>query len=437
MSHIYTGRYLVTNEGPPLEGGGLLDRDGCICAVGPLAELKRFHPEAQVVDFGEALLAPVLVNAHTHLELTDYSKWAEEAQEAETPTDFVDWILRLIRVKQAQKKKHFSDSLANGIAQSVAAGTGAIGDILSHYPSRKAYQNAPLLGTLYLESLGQDPSVIQRVKSGLESVLREGSVGNMTLGISPHSPYSISGSYMASLYKKAHEETLRCTTHLAESPAEVEFIEQSRGLLVSKLYPAIGWESLVPRPAGCSPTEYLKRKGGLFAHNLLVHGVQLSSSDIALLAEQQMTLALCPRSNDRLHVGKAPVARLREAGVRLVLGTDSLASSDSLSVWDEMAFAHRWFAGALDAPTLFRMATVDGAAALGLEDRLGSLTAGKDSSFQVLEINPEVAITELDDYLVAPGRSGDIRQVFHQGRALLSGLGESDKYGIDPASRNE
>lgn len=424
MSRIYTARTLVPGDAPPIEGGALLDQGGRIAAVGTLPEIKRSHPGTEIVDFGEALLLPVLVNTHTHLELTDYPLWAEAIGETEAPKDFVDWILRLIRVKRPLDKRRFYDSVANGITQSVAAGTGAIGDILSHYPSRKAYQGAPLLGTLYLESLGQDPAVIQRVRQRLETALQDHRAGPLPLGIAPHAPYTISGTYLADLYQKVREEDLRCTTHLAESPEEVEFIEKSRGALTSKLYGTIGWESLVPRAAGCRPAEYLQRKGGLFPQNLLVHGVQLTAPEIELLAERGMFLALCPRSNARLNVGKAPVAQLLRAGVKLALGTDSLASNDSLSLWDEMAFAHSWFAGQLDAPTLFRMATLGGAEALGIERQLGSLAVGKHSSFQVLHAEETLAIGDLADYFIAPGRTAEIIQVFHQGQALLSGLHE-------------
>ncbi len=422
MTTIYSAKYLVPADAPPIASGALLDLDGEIAAVGTLAELKRSHPGVEVVEFTDGVIVPVLVNAHTHLELTDYPQWAEKSGETEAPSDFVDWILRLIRVKRPLDKALFHDSVANGITQSVAYGTGAVGDILSHYPSRSAYLAAPLLGTVFLESLGQDPAVIQRVRQGLNSVLREPQAGPLALGISPHSPYSISGTYMASLFQMAGKEKLRCSTHLAESPEEIAFLADSRGPLVSKLYTTIGWESLVPRAAGCSPTEYLQSKGGLFPENLLVHGVQLTRPEIDLLATHRMHLALCPRSNARLNVGKAPAGRLLKAGVRLALGTDSLASNDSLSLWDEMAFARRWFAGELDAPTLFRMATLGGAEALGLESQIGSLTVGKQSSFQVLRPDEALAIDELDDYFISPGRNEDIVQVYHQGRALLSGL---------------
>lgn len=372
-----------------------------------------------MVDFADAILAPLLINAHTHLELTDFSDWAKNCGEEAEPEDFVGWILRLIRVKRSLSKKHYSHSLNKGIQQSIAAGTGAVGDILSQHASRKAYKHSSMRGVLFLESLGHDPGIIMRVKQELREILAELKIGKMQLGVSPHSPYTISADYLHEIYSKCQRQQLPCTTHLAESAAEVDFIQRSSGELATRLYAYVGWEYLLPKASGCRPAEYLQQHGGLFPQNLLVHGVQLNSAEIALLAQHQMRLVLCPRSNDKLKVGKAPVAELLAAGVRLALGTDSLASNDSLSVWDELAFAHRWFDGAVDAPSLLRMATLGGAEALGLGDRLGSLRVGKLSGFQVLQPDVLPVASELLDYLVAPGRTAEIIQVYHQGRACL------------------
>ena len=399
----------------------MLAVDGQITAVGPLAEVKRANPAAEIVDYPDAVIAPLLINAQTHLELTDFPIWAETAGEIGEPDGFVDWILRLIRVKRTLSKKHYNRSLVNGIEQSIAAGTGAVGDILSQHSCRKLYYAADLQGVLFLESLGQNPEIINHVKLELHSVLAEQQIGQVRLGLSPHSPYSISAAYLSDIYAKCRQEKLLCTTHLAESSAEVEFILRSSGELATRFYPRVGWEYLIPPPTGCRPTEYLQRCGGLFPGNLLVHGVQLTAAEINLIAAARMHLVICPRSNTRLQVGVAPVAELLAAGVKLALGTDSLASNDSLSVWDEMAFAHHCFSGTLDAPTLLRMATLGGAEALGLERRLGSLSVGKAASFQILQPKTVVAENELFDYLVAPGRSEEIVQVYHQGSTRLSG----------------
>lgn len=422
MARIYTAKYLFPGDAPLIIGGALLDLDGQIAALGTETELRRAYPTVTVVDFAYAILAPLLVNAHTHLELTDFPVWAETAGEPADPESFVEWILRLIRVKRTLSKKDYTKSVANGIQCSIAAGTGAVGDILSQYASRKAYHGSMLRGILFLESLGQDPGIISKVKLELRSILAEQQIGQVRLGLSPHSPYTISAEYLGEIYAKCQRQKLPCTTHLAESAAEVDFIERGEGSLASKLYPFIGWGYLRPKATGLRPAEYLQQHGGWFPGNLLVHGTQLNSEEINLLAAHKMHLALCPRSNARLSVGKAPVSELLSSGVKLCLGTDSMASNDSLSVWDELAFAHSWFDGAIDAPSLLRMATLGGAEALGLADSLGSLAVGKITGFQVLQPKSSFAENEVFDYLASPGRTAEIVQVFHQGSACLSGL---------------
>jgi cytosine/adenosine deaminase-related metal-dependent hydrolase len=421
LTRIFTANYLVSGDAPPIEGGALLAREGKICARGKVKDLKPDFPEAEVVDFGEALLVPLLINAHTHLELTDYPKWALETGHTDEPAGFIDWILQLIKIKSQLKIADYQASLAHGIALSIASGTGAVGDILAHHAVRTAYQKSSLSGCLFLETLGHDPAMIQRLNNRLDIALQETIDSPVKLGLSPHSPYTISAEYLKQIYARCKRDGLRCTTHLAESSEEVDFIESGRGPFASRFYPQIGWENYIPRTSFCRPAEYLEQQGGLFPGNLLVHGVQLNNTEIALLGRKQMHLALCPRSNARLNVGKAPAGKLLAAGVNLALGTDSLASCESLSIWDEMTFAHRWFAGELDAPTLFQLATSGGAKALGVENQLGSLSVGKTAGFQVLRPETPVAENEIFDYFFSPECPRDIDQIYHHGKPQLSG----------------
>ena len=419
MNRIYTAKYLASSNAPTLVGGALLVHAGRIAAIGTLGDLKRSHPNSEIVDFADALIVPLLVNAHTHLELTDYPLWATNAGETEPAKNFVDWILRLIRIKQKLNIDNYRDSLRNGIDQSIAAGTGAVGDILSQYALRNIYHHCTLIGSLYLETLGQDPDVICKIKKNLDEALKDEFIGSVELGISPHSPYTISQNYLQSLYYHCQQTKLRCATHLSESSDEVTFVEQSRGDLASRLYSQIGWENYIPQPSGLRPVEYLLQQNGLFPENLLVHGVQLNTIEIEILADKRMTVVLCPRSNAKLGVGVAPAGNLYRAGVKLALGTDSLASCDSLSIWDEMAFAQNCFNGELDAPTLFNLATQGGADALGVGEKIGSLEAGKIAAFQVLRPKTTVAVADVFDYFVSPTCTADIVQVYHYGRPQL------------------
>ena len=418
MPCIFTAKYLLPGDAPLLVGGALLDSGGRIAEVGPLARVRRGHEQLRVVDFGDAVLLPALVNAHTHLELTDYPRWAGNDGDP-AAEGFVDWILQVIRVKHGVPRENYLPSVQRGIDLSLAAGTGAVGDILSQLQARKAYRDSPLRGRIYCETLGQDPEFTRQSLLAIDAVLDEQSIGKMQLGLSPHSPYTLSGAYLEQLYRKCRDDELFCTTHIAESAAEVDFLQRHGGDIGAKLYPFVGWQDMLGAAPGRRPIDYLLQAGGLQPNNLLVHAVQLSQQEIGKVAAAGCPVALCPRSNARLDVGVAPLAALLLAGITLALGTDSLTSCDSLSIWDELAFARTWFAGQVDAPTLLQMATAGGATALGLDRALGRLQPGLRSSFQVLRPEPLPNERELLDYLTAAGRSEEVEQLWLDGSPVL------------------
>jgi aminodeoxyfutalosine deaminase len=142
---------------------------------------------------------------------------------------------------------------------------------------------------------------------------------------------------------------------------------------------------------------------------LAVHCVQLTPADAALLKERGVTICLCPRSNERLAVGTAPVHLFKKLGIPLCLGTDSLASNDSLSLWDEIRFALDVYKGELSPEELLQMATRGGADGIHLAGTVGSLEAGKRADFQVLELDGPCTA----ERLLAQGR---LREVCLSGR---------------------
>ncbi len=139
-----------------LEDGAVLVESDLIIEVGRYHELAAAHPEAALVDFGEAVLLPPMVNAHTHLELSSFADWAAEAGEPQPPDDFVDWVLWLVRIRRGVKEKQLQASLAAGLKASLLAGTGAVGDIFTTLSAAEAYLGSPLYGTIFAEVLGQD-----------------------------------------------------------------------------------------------------------------------------------------------------------------------------------------------------------------------------------------------------------------------------------------
>jgi cytosine/adenosine deaminase-related metal-dependent hydrolase len=384
MPRIYTARYLLQADGQLLENAALLEDQGRILRIDQPAALQREVPAATWVDYLDALILPTFINAHTHLELSLYPQWASAAGVVNDSCGFVDWILRLVKVKRSIKPDSLCDAVSHGLQLSLQAGTAALGDILSNFAAGNLYAQSPLCGRVFLETLGQDREFTQQLYKKLDRQLKKGKTGRFEQGISPHSPYTIRPNYMNQLYRRCHSDGLSCCTHIAESAAEVDFLDSGGGELVERFYSAINWHQYRPPARHIRPLDFLQQQGGLFANHLLIHGVQLTAPEIETIASQGATLVLCPRSNAHLQVGTAPVAVLKKAGVKLALGTDSLASNQSLSLWDEMAFAAQVYENAFSPRELLALATTEGAAALGLKGQLGDLRPGFRCSFQVV-----------------------------------------------------
>lgn len=384
---LFRSRYLLPMTGKPIEDGALLIAGGQIVAVGRFSDLRG--SAAELVDCGDAVILPPLVNAHCHLELTDFPQWAIDCGEGAEPTSFVGWIQRLVRIRRQLGSAPNPASIRRGIAQLLASGTGAVGDIVSWLPGAQVTAVSPLHGRLYCETLGLDPERFIPLLAAATNTATTLS-SPLTGGLSPHAPYTLSAEHLGA----AVASGLPLAIHCAESLEESEFLRSASGPLADQLYRAAGWS--VPPPSGLSPVAWLDAQGALTDRTLLIHGVQVDAADVALIARRGSSVVLCPRSNARLQVGTAPVALYREYGVALALGTDSLASNDSLSLWDELAFARTVYPQ-LSPVELLAIATRGGAQALGIE--MGELTPGSSAHFQVLRPSEMPRPGELLDYL--------------------------------------
>lgn len=414
---LYRSRFLLPITAPPIEDGAILIENGRICALGAHRELTAAHPDAAVVDFGDAVLLPPMVNAHTHLELSSFAVWSAAADEndvlqADAPDEFVDWILRLVRIRRAITEEQFHDSLKVGLRESLLAGTGAIGDIFTTLAAVSAYRHSPLRGRVFAEVLGHDSDVVGERLSAIEAVLQSHPGSCLDWGISPHAPYTLSSAAINQVFAFADNQNLQCTIHLAESMDETRFLKHGSGAIADRLYAAARWDPAADPVPGCSPVSALCRQGRLRPGDLVVHGVQVDSADIGLLKQSGCSVALCPRSNAALNVGKAPVADYLKAGVPLALGTDSLASAPSLSIWEEMAFARDWFAGETSPRDWLEIATLGGAKALGLQDRMGQLSPGYEASFQVVTLPDMPCPGELEEALCDSGQDVKVTHLY-------------------------
>ncbi len=389
-SFIAAASWLVSPQTEPLAGGALLVRNGEVVEVASLSMLKSGH-DVPVVEYPGCAILPGFVNTHTHLELTHYPSWRLKANMDYHPRRFVDWIIQLIKIKRPLKVEDYRSSVLEGVRICLESGTTSIGEIVSNPAVSDCYGETAVSGRLFYEVLGQDPTRFNGMLSKAVEYAVNCLPAGFTPGLSPHAPYTIADANYPLLKSVGQSASLPFAIHLSESQEETDFVFDSSGQLAEVFYPYVSWEQYLMPPRKCSSTALLDGAGMLKPCTLAIHCVHVTRNDAEILKNRGVHVALCPRSNERLSVGKAPVSLLKKFGIPLSLGTDSLASNDSLSMWDEMRFALEVFSGVLGPTELLIMATIGGASALGMGDKVGTLEVGKRANFQVVSGFGEVS----------------------------------------------
>lgn len=376
-------RWALPVDAPPIRDAAILiDADGRIAAVGIHADTPT-PADALIHDLGDAVLLPGFVNTHTHLELTGMEDLAPE-------DDFRDWIQTIRRIKEARSPEDFLAAARRGVRDCWAGGVTTVADTGDSGGVIQALAEAGGSGLAYQEVFGPHPDQAAPSMSALEE--RVGRLTSFTgkrvrLGVSPHAPYTVSGPLYGTVARWAREQGYPLAVHIAESRQETEFVTRRTGPFAEawkrRGIPLLDDPSHQPStaspqsvaPSTQSPVRWLDSHGVLGPGTLCIHAIQLSPSDIALLAERGVSVAHCPLSNARHGHGAAQLSSLRNAGVRVGLGTDSVASVRRLDLLAEARAAR--VLGRLSAEETVALCTLEGARALGLEGEIGSLTKGK------------------------------------------------------------
>jgi len=350
-------------------------------AVGP-DDLVPRPDGVPAEDFGDALLLPGLVNTHTHLELTDLDGEPPEP-------DFAGWIRRLRAAKAARSSDAFLAAARRGLADCWATGVTTIADTGDTGTVIQALAEASGSGVAYQEVFGPHPDQRDASLLGLQQqVERLGryATGRVRIGVSPHAPYTVSGPLYRATADWARGTGLPVAVHLAESAVESTLLGDGTGAF------ADAWRGRgipMPSPPGRTPVAWLEEHGVLSARTLCIHVVRVGSRDVARLARAGAAVAHCPLSNRAHGHGEAPLQAFLSAGIRVGLGTDSVASVGTLDLLAEARAARR-LAG-LDAAGALALCTIEGARALGMEDETGSLAVGKWGDCVAMRVAMRVA----------------------------------------------
>jgi aminodeoxyfutalosine deaminase len=216
--------------------------------------------------------------------------------------------------------------------------------------------------------------------------------------LAAHAPYSVAPLVFRAMRAAIDRRPfVPCSVHLAEGVEETEFIQTGGGPWRAFLESVGSWDpSWVP--PGVTPVRFLDEAGFLDRGVLAVHGVQMTRDDLERLAARGSTLVTCPRSNGHTGAGAPPISDFYASGVRVAVGTDSLASSPDLNLFSELA-TMRALAPGVPARRLLDSATLQGARALGFDAEFGSLEAGKRA--RVLAVTIPTGVTDVEEYLVS------------------------------------
>jgi cytosine/adenosine deaminase-related metal-dependent hydrolase len=388
---IYRADWVLPIAGPPLAGGWVAVEDGRVTGVG--------GPPAPsgAVDLRRMALLPALVNAHTHLELSHLHHAVPPAAR------MVDWVRDLLAVRRAWPDPDAPaviDAARAAITASLAAGTGLVGEVSNTLATVPLLAEAGMPAQVFHELLGFGAPDAAALAAAARARLADVAPGPGTLvrlSLAPHAPYSVSPALFAALATDLEVHGGRSTVHLAESPEEVEFLARGTGPWRTLLEDLGAWNDAW-RPPGVSPVAYLADLGALDGRVAAVHATQCTGGDLDRLRALGVPVVACPRSNQHVGVGVPPLEAFYAMGVTVALGTDSLASVETLSVFDELAEARR-LAPRVPAGRLLESATVNGARALGFADVLGTLETGRLARLIAVRV-PEGA-ADVEEYLVS------------------------------------
>ncbi|HQY88498.1 MAG TPA: amidohydrolase family protein [Tepidisphaeraceae bacterium] len=371
-SQLIRARSLATMEPnfPDLiDDGAVLVRGNTIERVGRFDEMSGEVARADVIDLGESLLMPGLINAHTHLCLSQLKQSDAPAQ------PFTDWILSIATRSGRGSENYEANLLAGieeGVRQCMTFGVTTVGDITLPLASqRRAILQSPLRVRSFIEALGLGSS-----RNRFEEALRNArddsdETDRFTTGISPHAPYTVDRAGFVECVALGKQ----ITTHLAETLDEREFLNHHAGAF-RHVYDKLGTSLDGAERYSGSPVRLMYETGVLDSRALFAHVNYVDDSDLDLLAQGNSSVVFCPRTHEFFRHAPHRFPEMLSRGINVCLGTDSCASSPDLNLLDDARLVAR-LAPQLTAREILKMITIRGAHALRLEAITGSIRRAK------------------------------------------------------------
>ena len=372
---------------PPIKDGIVLTDGKAIKAVGSGKELSKF-PYDEIIDCSGKIILPGFVNAHSHLELTGFRGKIKKG------LPFTDWARKVVSIRKDITENEIATAIKDGLDELILSGVTSVGDFSQTGITARILREKGLRGTVFLEFVGFNPEQKDEKLRQLKELLNyeidsklithHSSLITVNFGIAPHAPYSVSKELLKESYSFAQEKRLPLSIHISEMPEEVEFIKNGSGSMKDLLIDFGVWnDSWIPPQT--TPVQYL--------HNLRIlkgtTGIHLNivtEDDISILKENNVSVVYCPGSNRWFGRNwKYPLREFLNNDINVAIGTDSLSSNEKLNMFHEMRVVKENFPD-LENNIILKMATVNGAKAIGFGGEIGEIAIGRKADIIGIDI---------------------------------------------------
>lgn len=337
-----------------------------IMAVGEKPEGFR---EDKIIDGKDRLVIPGLINCHTHSYMAFMRNVADDLS-------FMDWLFGTIDpIEQQMTDEDTYWGACLAIIEMIKSGTTCFNDMqMNIHQTTRAVKESGMRAVISrgLVGSGNDEAGQTRLRQAYEERDAARDCDRLSFMLGPHAPYTCDDGFMRVVSGEAKKNGMRIHVHLSESVSEIEQIQEKYG---------------------CTPIEMADKNGLFDVPAVAAHCVQITDKDMDILKEKNVSVVTNPASNMKLGNGFAPVAKLLEKGINVCLGTDGAASNNSLNMFHELSLLTLIHKGVNKTPQCvsaregFRIATINGAKALGLEQEIGSIEAGKKADLAILNLN--------------------------------------------------
>lgn len=389
---LLCAQYILPITAKPIQNGAVLVRDGAIRDIGTADMLKIRYPDEEVSDYGLAALMPGFIDLHTHLENAVMRGIVHDVP-------YATWIMSMMDISAKMDVSDWYDSAILGGLEALSSGITTVANITSTGAACTATQKLGMRSVVYREVGAMDRRRVDHAMRLAENDImhwrEEVDPSRVTIGIAPAPVYACHPAVFTKVSEFARRENAPVCMRLAGTREEYNFIKYgSSPFSVHAMGQERGFVEVPPwLPTGTTPVNYALNWNAFESDNVLaIHCVHVTDHDIRKLKEYDVAVGVCPRINAQLGMGVAPIGEFLRAGLRMGLGTDSPAATDSTDMLIEMrlgmllqrAVSTTQF---LDSATVLEMATIDGARALKMDDKIGSIDVGKRADLIAVDLS--------------------------------------------------